>query len=59
VFESNIRKKHLRHKTELCGGWSVTWEDNIKMDRKEIGWGSGGWIELDQEGTSGELLWTR
>jgi hypothetical protein len=56
VFESNIRKKHLRHKTELCGGWSVTWEDNIKMDRKEIGWGSGGWIELDQEGTSGELL---
>jgi hypothetical protein len=25
------------------------WEDNIKMDLREIGWGSMGWIELAQE----------
>jgi hypothetical protein len=30
------------------------WEDNIKMDLKEIGWSGMDWIDLI--GTSGELL---
>jgi hypothetical protein len=25
------------------------WEDNIKMDLREIGWGSMGWIDLAQD----------
>jgi hypothetical protein len=25
------------------------WEDNIKMDRREIGWGGMGWIDLAQD----------
>jgi hypothetical protein len=31
------------------------WEDNIKMDLREIGWGGMDWIDLI--GTSGELLY--
>jgi hypothetical protein len=27
-----------------------TWEDNIKMDRQEVGCGGMDWIELDQDG---------
>jgi hypothetical protein len=26
------------------------WEDNIKMDVREIGWGGVEWINLDQDG---------
>jgi hypothetical protein len=29
------------------------WEDNIKMDVREIGWGGMDWIHLAQDGTSG------
>jgi hypothetical protein len=25
------------------------WEDNIKMDLREIGWGGMGWIDLAQD----------
>jgi hypothetical protein len=25
------------------------WEDNIKMDLQEVGWGSRGWMELAQD----------
>jgi hypothetical protein len=32
------------------------WEDNISMDRREIGWGGMDWIVVDQDRTSGELL---
>jgi hypothetical protein len=32
------------------------WEDNIKMDLREIGWGGMDWIDLAQERTSGGLL---
>jgi hypothetical protein len=26
------------------------WKDNIKMDRREIGWGGRDWIDLAQDG---------
>ena len=25
------------------------WEDNIKMDHQEVGWGRGDWMELAQD----------
>jgi hypothetical protein len=25
------------------------WEDNIKMDLREVGWGCADWIDLDQD----------
>jgi hypothetical protein len=25
------------------------WEDGIRMDLREVGWGGGGWIHLDQD----------
>jgi hypothetical protein len=35
------------------------WEDNIKMDIREIGWEGVNWIHLAQDSKSGGLLWTR
>jgi hypothetical protein len=35
------------------------WEDSIKIDLREIGWGGIGWIDLSQERTGGRLLRTR
>jgi hypothetical protein len=35
------------------------WEDNIKMDLRETGWGGMDLIDLDRIGTSGELLLIR
>jgi hypothetical protein len=32
------------------------WEDNIRIDLREIGWGGMDWINLAQEGTRGRLL---
>jgi hypothetical protein len=32
------------------------WEDNIKMDVREVGWGGMDWINLAQDETGGELL---
>jgi hypothetical protein len=32
------------------------WEDGIKIDLGEIGWGGVGWIYLAQVGTTGGLL---
>jgi hypothetical protein len=32
------------------------WEDNIKMDRREVGWGSMDWINLAPDRDSGGLL---
>jgi hypothetical protein len=32
------------------------WEDNIKMEVTEIGWGGMDWIDLARIGTSGGLL---
>jgi hypothetical protein len=32
------------------------WEDNIKMDLREIGFGDVDWINLAKEGTGGELM---
>jgi hypothetical protein len=34
------------------------WEDNIKMDIREIGWGGMDWIDLAQDMISGRLLST-
>jgi hypothetical protein len=33
-----------------------SWEDNIKMDIREIGWGGMHWNHLHRRGTSGGLL---
>jgi hypothetical protein len=27
----------------------LRWEDNIKMDLKEVGWGGMDWIDMDQD----------
>jgi len=32
------------------------WEDNIKIDRQEVGCGGMAWIELAQDGTGGGQL---
>jgi hypothetical protein len=32
------------------------WEDNIKMDLQEVGWGRGDWMELAQDGDSWRAL---
>ena len=32
------------------------WEDNIKMDLKEVGWGRGDWMELAQDRDSWRAL---
>jgi hypothetical protein len=32
------------------------WEDGIRMDLREIGWGRVDWIQLAQVGTGGGLL---
>jgi hypothetical protein len=31
-------------------------EDNIKLDLREIGWGGGDWIEVDQDGEQWRAL---
>jgi hypothetical protein len=31
------------------GGPKCRWEDNIKMDLKDIGWGGMDWIDLAQD----------
>jgi hypothetical protein len=33
----------------LLGKPGLRWEDNIKMDLREIGWGGIDWINLDQD----------
>jgi hypothetical protein len=33
----------------LLGKTGRSWEDNIKMDHREIGWGSMDWIDLAQD----------
>jgi hypothetical protein len=35
------------------------WEDNIKMDLREVGWGGMDWINLAQVGTCDGLLCIR
>jgi hypothetical protein len=35
------------------------WVDNINMDLREIGWDGRDRIDLTQDRTRGELLWTR
>jgi hypothetical protein len=32
------------------GRFRCRWEDNIRMDLREIGWGGIGWIDLAQDG---------
>jgi hypothetical protein len=32
------------------------WEDNIKMDLQEVGWGGMDWIDILRIGTGGGLL---
>jgi hypothetical protein len=32
------------------------WEDNIRIDLREIGWGGTDWIDLAWIGTSGGLM---
>ena len=32
------------------------WEDNIKMDLQEVGWGGGDWLELAQDRDSWRAL---
>jgi hypothetical protein len=32
------------------------WEDNIKMDLREVGWEGMDWLDLAQDGTGGGLL---
>jgi hypothetical protein len=39
---------NLREKRPL-GRIRRRWEDNIKMDFQEVGWGGKDWIELDQD----------
>jgi hypothetical protein len=36
-----------------CGKYMHRWEDNIKMDCKEIGWYCGDWIHMTQD----RFLW--
>jgi hypothetical protein len=33
-----------------------SWEDNIKMDLREIGWGGMDWIDLAQDGNQWRAL---
>jgi hypothetical protein len=35
------------------------WEEGIRMDLEEIGWGGVEWIHLARDRTVGELLWMR
>jgi hypothetical protein len=44
--EGNIPLGRPRHR----------WEDGIRMDLREIGWGSVEWIQLAQDRTGGGLL---
>ena len=32
------------------------WEDNIRMDLREVGCDPGEWIDLAEKGTNGELM---
>jgi hypothetical protein len=35
--------------TRLLGRHRRRWEDNIKMDLREVGWGGMDWIDLAQD----------
>ena len=35
---------------------SRRWEDNIKMDLREVGCESGEWIDLVEEGANGKIM---
>jgi len=34
---------------QLCVSYNSEWKDNIKMDLKDVGWGSMDWIALTQD----------
>jgi hypothetical protein len=40
----------------LVGSPRRRWEDNIKLDLQEVGWGGVEWIDMAQIGTGGGLL---
>jgi hypothetical protein len=37
----------------------LRWEDKIRMDVREIGWGGMDWIDLAQDRDQWRTLWTR
>jgi len=41
------------------GRYRRRWEDNIKMDLQELGWGSMNWVDRAQKSAGGELLLMR
>ena len=36
-------------RVQLCVSYKSEWKDNIKMDLKDVGWGSMDWIALTQD----------
>jgi hypothetical protein len=53
-FLTKVPKRLLVHcylAAQICSLPRRTWEDNIKMDLREVGWGGGGmdWINLAQD----------
>ena len=45
--------------TGMMGRPRRRWEDNIKMDFREVGGGCGDWMDFAQEGRGGGHLWLR
>jgi hypothetical protein len=45
-----MKQKYLRYPegNRLLGTPRRRWEDNIRMDLREIGWEDAGWMHLDQ-----------
>jgi hypothetical protein len=61
-LDKGLRTPH--RKNQLVMNWSVNlkgrprriWEDNIKMDLREMVWEGVDWIHLTQIETGGEIL---
>jgi hypothetical protein len=51
IFDGKTRRKETTWKIYRC-----RWEDNMKMDLREIGWGGRDWNEWLRIGTSGGLF---
>ena len=45
-LQGEVEKSERRRQ---LGRTRRTWEDNIKMDLREVEWGGVDWIDLDQE----------
>ena len=59
MFLEKVSRSHTRNRDILLGTWNVRslyragprrrWEDNIKMDLREVGGDRGDWMELAQD----------